>query len=43
MPGSNFGVGGEGFFRVSFITSPARLREAATRAGRVLTRLSVGA
>ena len=43
MPGSNFGVGGEGFFRVSFITSPARIREAAARAGRVLTRLSVGA
>src|SRR6266550_2744428 len=43
MPGSNFGVGGEGFFRVSFVTSPARIREAAARAGRVLTRLSVGA
>ncbi len=43
MPGSNFGVGGEGFFRVSFVTSPDRIREAATRAGRVLTRLSVGA
>ena len=43
LPGSSFGEGGEGFFRVSFITSPARLREAAERAGRVLTRLSVGA
>jgi len=43
MPGSNFGVGGEGFFRVSFVTSPARIREAAGRAGQVLTRLSVGA
>jgi LL-diaminopimelate aminotransferase len=43
MPGSNFGVGGEGFFRVSFVTSPDRIREAAGRAGRVLTRLSVGA
>jgi LL-diaminopimelate aminotransferase len=43
MPGSNFGVGGEGFFRVSFVTSPERIREAAARAGRVLTRLSVGA
>jgi len=43
MPGSNFGVGGEGFIRVSFITSPDRIREAASRAGRVLTRLSVGA
>jgi LL-diaminopimelate aminotransferase len=43
MPGSNFGVSGEGFFRVSFVTSPERIREAAGRAGRVLTRLSVGA
>ncbi len=43
LPGSSFGQGGEGFFRVSFITSPDRLREAARRAGRVLTRLSVGA
>jgi LL-diaminopimelate aminotransferase len=43
MPGSNFGVSGEGFFRVSFVTSPDRIREAAGRAGRVLTRLSVGA
>jgi LL-diaminopimelate aminotransferase len=37
LPGSAFGVGGEGFFRVSFITSPERLAEAATRAGRVLS------
>jgi LL-diaminopimelate aminotransferase len=36
MPGSAFGKGGEGFFRISFITSPDRLREAACRAGRVL-------
>lgn len=43
MPGANFGVGGEGYFRVSFVTSPDRIREAANRAGRVLTRLSVGA
>jgi LL-diaminopimelate aminotransferase len=43
LPGSSFGEGGEGFFRVSFVTSPERLREAADRAGRVLTRLSVGA
>jgi hypothetical protein len=39
LPGSAFGPGGEGFFRVSFITSPERLREAATRAGRVLQKL----
>jgi LL-diaminopimelate aminotransferase len=37
MPGSSFGAGGEGFFRISFITSPDRLREAAARAGRVLS------
>lgn len=36
MPGSSFGPGGEGFFRISFITSPERIREAAQRAGRVL-------
>ena len=39
LPGSLFGPGGEGYFRVSFITSPERLREAASRAGRVLKRL----
>jgi LL-diaminopimelate aminotransferase len=36
LPGSGFGAGGEGFFRVSFIVPPERLREAARRAGRVL-------
>lgn len=36
MPGSAFGAGGEGYFRISFITSPDRLGEAAVRAGRVL-------
>jgi len=36
LPGSAFGAGGEGFFRVSFITSPERLADAARRAGRVL-------
>lgn len=39
LPGSSFGAGGEGFFRVSFITSPARIAEAARRAGRVLETL----
>ena len=39
LPGSLFGPGGEGYFRVSFITSPERLREAAARAGRVLKKL----
>jgi LL-diaminopimelate aminotransferase len=36
LPGSGLGAGGEGFFRVSFITSPERIIEAAGRAGRVL-------
>ncbi len=40
MPGSAFGNGGEGFFRISFITSPARIGEAAQRAGRVLGKLT---
>jgi LL-diaminopimelate aminotransferase len=43
LPGSSLGAGGEGFFRVSFVTSPDRLREAATRAGRVLKRLTQSA
>jgi LL-diaminopimelate aminotransferase len=42
MPGSAFGAGGEGFFRISFITSPERIREAAVRAGRVLASLTGG-
>ena len=36
LPGSAFGAGGEGFFRISFIAGPARIAEAAARAGRVL-------
>jgi LL-diaminopimelate aminotransferase len=36
LPGSAFGAGGEGYFRISFIASPARIAEAAQRAGRVL-------
>jgi LL-diaminopimelate aminotransferase len=36
MPGSGFGAGGEGFFRISFIQSPERTAEAARRAGVVL-------
>ena len=39
LPGAAFGAGGEGFFRVSFIVPPERLREAAVRAGRVLASL----
>jgi len=36
LPGAGFGAGGEGFFRVSFIVPPARMMEAAQRAGRIL-------
>lgn len=43
LAGSGFGEGGEGFFRISFITSPERLAEAAQRAGRVLRSLSAAA
>ena len=43
MAGSAFGAGGEGFFRISFITSPERIAEAAVRAGRVLDAMMVGA
>jgi LL-diaminopimelate aminotransferase len=42
MPGSAFGAGGEGFFRVSFITAPERIAEAAQRAGRVLANITAG-
>jgi LL-diaminopimelate aminotransferase len=41
MPGSAFGAGGEGFFRISFVTSPERIAEAAKRAGRVLSSMAV--
>jgi len=41
MPGSGFGVGGEGFFRISFIVAPERIAEAANRAGRVLASMGV--
>ena len=36
LPGSGFGAGGEGFFRISFIQTEARIAEAARRAGVVL-------
>ena len=42
LPGSGFGAGGEGFFRISFITSAARIAEAAKRAGKVLERMQRG-
>jgi LL-diaminopimelate aminotransferase len=38
MPGSGFGPGGEGFFRVALTVPPARLREAAKRLGQGLKR-----
>ena len=40
LPGAGFGAGGEGFFRISFIVPPARLAEAAQRAGRLLARMT---
>jgi LL-diaminopimelate aminotransferase len=40
LPGAAFGEGGEGFFRVSFIVPPERLREAAQRAGKVLSQFA---
>jgi LL-diaminopimelate aminotransferase len=44
MAGSSFGAGGEGFFRISFIQSPARIAEAAQRAGALLaSMIPVGA
>jgi LL-diaminopimelate aminotransferase len=36
IAGSSFGAGGEGFFRVSLVAPPERLREAAARAARAL-------
>ena len=42
MAGSSFGKGGEGFFRISFITSPERIAEAAQRAGQLLGEMAVG-
>ena len=36
LPGSGFGEGGEGFFRISVIQPPARIAEAARRAGAML-------
>ena len=42
LAGAALGAGGEGFFRISFITSPARIAEAAVRCGRVLQRMQGG-
>jgi len=40
MSGSSFGAGGEGFFRISFIQPPARIAEAAQRAGKLLSSMA---
>ena len=42
LPGSAFGAGGEGFFRISFIAGTERIAEAAARAGRVLAAMGAG-
>jgi LL-diaminopimelate aminotransferase len=42
LPGSSFGPGGEGFVRLSFIASPERIAEAATRSARVLASMTAG-
>ena len=42
LPGASFGTGGEGFVRLSFIAPPDRIREAASRAGRVLASFAAG-
>ncbi len=36
LPGSAFGAGGEGYFRIALTVGPARLREGIVRLGRVL-------
>ncbi|HEY4322022.1 MAG TPA: aminotransferase class I/II-fold pyridoxal phosphate-dependent enzyme [Gemmatimonadales bacterium] len=36
LPGSGFGPGGEGFFRIALTVPPERIREAVTRLGRTL-------
>jgi LL-diaminopimelate aminotransferase len=42
LPGTAFGQSGEGFVRLSFIASPARIAEAAKRAARVLESTGAG-
>ncbi len=43
LPGASLGAGGEGFVRASFITSPARIGEAAVRAKGVLQAMTARA
>jgi LL-diaminopimelate aminotransferase len=42
LPGSAFGPGGEGFFRIALTAGPDRLREGVGRLGRTLARLRTG-
>jgi LL-diaminopimelate aminotransferase len=42
LPGSAFGPGGEGFFRIALTVGPERLRQGVARLGRTLARLRVG-
>ncbi len=41
VPGSGFGAGGEGYFRIALTVEPDRLAEAGVRMGRVLERMGV--
>jgi LL-diaminopimelate aminotransferase len=43
LPGSGFGPGGEGFFRIALTVGAGRLAEAAVRLGRVLAQSREGA
>ncbi len=43
LPGSGFGPGGEGYFRIALTVGPERLTEAVERLGRVRTSLLAGA
>jgi LL-diaminopimelate aminotransferase len=42
LPGSGFGPGGEGFFRIALTVGPERLRDGVGRLGRTLSRLTAG-
>lgn len=43
LPGSGFGPGGEGYFRIALTVGPERLREAIVRLGRVRAGMMAGA
>lgn len=42
LPGSGFGPGGEGFFRIALTVGPERLRDGVARLGKSLARLQTG-